>query len=141
MEMIHGAGNHAAFMLATGSADQTVIIWQIDLQNQQQPWSQLTTLKVIGSLPYAVGVTCMHPSPTEPKPASQAHEGPVVSLAAQQLTDTSMLLISSAGDSHLCVWHCGLGGGQAWTLRQRLTFGIQLQLGADVTQLPHLPDW
>ncbi len=71
----------------------------------------------------------------------QEHEGPINSLAAQQLTDLSTLLLSSAGDGRICMWHCGTGGGAAWALRQKLSFGIQLQLCADVVQLPHAPDW
>ena len=73
--------------------------------------------------------------------SAQEHDGPITSLAAQQLTDLSTLLLSSAGDGAICVWHCAARAGAAWGLRQKLSFGIQLQLCADVAQLPHAPGW
>ena len=72
----------------------------------------------------------------------QEHTGPLASLAAQQLADGSTLLVSSAGDGQLCVWRSGGSGGHGgWELRQKISFGIQLQLCTDVTHLPGLPDW
>lgn len=97
--------------LATGSADQSLGVWRVRLDDHSEPWQLVTRL--------------------------QEHEGPVTSLAVQQLTDLSTLLISSAGDGQVCVWRCGKEG--TWALQQKLSFGIQLQLCADLCQLPHSP--
>ena len=70
----------------------------------------------------------------------QEHKGPVTSLAAQQLTDLSTLLISSAGDGNVCVWGCAAGGSSV-TLQHKLCYGTQLQLCVDVVELPDPRGW
>lgn len=71
----------------------------------------------------------------------QEHTGPVASISAQQLQDGTTLLVSSASDGQLCVWGSSSDTGGGWELLQKITFGIQLQLCADVTHMPGLPGW
>ena len=71
----------------------------------------------------------------------QEHTGPVASISAQQLQDGTTLLVSSACDGHLCVWGSSSNSSGGWELLQKITFGIQLQLCADVTYMPGLPGW
>lgn len=77
----------------------------------------------------------------------QEHTGSIASLAAHQLADGTILLVSSASDGHLCIWQSGpnsdtdSSGRCGWKLRQIISFGIQLQLCADLTHMPGLSDW
>lgn len=134
--------------LATGSADQSLIVWRVRLDDPSEPWQLVTRLQVgAGRLHANCGShstcrqipCCCNDECNDTGCCPQEHEGPVTSLATQQLTDLSTLLISSAGDGQVCVWHCGREA--TWSLQQKVSFGIQLQLCADLCQLPHSPGW
>ena len=100
---------------------------------------------------------------------AQGHQGPVNTLAAQQLSDGSIVLASTAAEENVRIWECPAVGNSAahqphtdcsasgpvpetqegpaagrwgtWNLLQTIPWGVQLQHCAALTQLPGKPGW
>lgn len=107
--------------IASGAADNCVIIWLSHSNDPDKPWSIAAKL--------------------------QGHTGVIIALS-HVLVGDALLLISSAEDQQVLVWQCKLGSHQGgsnpyshWNLQQKLDMGNGLQHCLAVTQLPDQPGW
>jgi WD40 repeat protein len=136
---LDGAAPAAPCLLASGSGDSTVCVWT------PQP-----TL-----LPYSEA-TSSPPRGWQLAARLSAHNAPVTSLTTHAAGNGGVLLVSTAGDGTVAVWEfdaaaagaaaaaagAGAAGQQAaWSLRQQIAMGAQLQGCAALAPLPDDPDW
>ncbi|KAL3133219.1 hypothetical protein ABBQ38_007106 [Trebouxia sp. C0009 RCD-2024] len=109
-------------VIASGAADNCIIIWLSHADKPNRPWTIAAKL--------------------------QGHSGAVVALAHVLVGDT-LLLFSSAEDTQVLVWECSLGPQQQgtdsaynqWTLRQKLDTGNELQHCLAVAEIPGQEGW
>ncbi len=64
--MIFGmrAGADGSLTLATGAADQTVIVWRVQLHKPEEPWQFIARLQVLHRSQRAAGCLCCLPVPS-----------------------------------------------------------------------------
>ncbi|KAK9820488.1 hypothetical protein WJX72_010831 [[Myrmecia] bisecta] len=109
-------------VVVSGAADRCILVWAWQPHQAQQPWRLLAKL--------------------------EGHTGPVTAIAAQVLSPSQFLLVSTAGDQDVHVWECSLNGsgpealGQgSWRTVQTIPTGFQMQHCVAITHLPADPDW
>ena len=78
----------------------------------------------------------------------QAHALPVTGVASLWESPTTLVLVSIAGDSRVCIWGCSVGSNSAaawlaadWRLQQELEADAPVQHALALSSIPQQHGW